>query len=67
MYFTATIRAYDALTEVVWVADVREWSGSDAEPRGTVALRMVGQTHGEGLEEPVRWLRTLLEDIREHM
>lgn len=67
MYFTASVQAYDALTEVIWVATVREWTGSDTEEPDQLVLRLVGQSQGEGLSNPTRWLRQVLEDIREAM
>ena len=67
MYFTASIQLYDALTTVVWVAQVREWSGSDTDEPDRVVLRLTGQLPGEGLESPSKWLRRALEDIRESM
>lgn len=67
MYFTASLQAYDALTEVLWVATVREWTGSDTEAPDRVVLRLEGQFPGVGLENPTRWLRELLEQARESM
>lgn len=67
MYFTANITMYDALTEVIWVATVREWTGSDTEAMDRVVYRLTGQTPGEGLEDPTEWLKRSLEDIRESM
>lgn len=67
MYFTATVMCYDALTEVIWVATVREWTGSDTEQPDRVVLRLTGQFQGEGLSDPTRWLRELLEQVRESM
>lgn len=67
MYFTASLQAYDALTEVIWVVTVREWSGSDTEDPDRLVYRLAGQSAGEGLEEPVRWLREVLEAVREAM
>lgn len=67
MYFTGSIQIYDALTEVVWVAQVREWTGSDTEEPDRVVLRIHGQAPGEGLSNPTKWLRSVLEDIRESL
>lgn len=67
MYMTASIQLYDALETVVWVAQVREWSGSDTEERDQVVLRLTGQFQGEGLDNPTRWLKRALEDIRESL
>jgi len=67
MYFTASIQLYDALTEVVWVATVREWIGSDTDDPDQVVFRLTGQCPGEGLDNPSKWLRRALEDIRETM
>lgn len=67
MYFTASLSAYDALTEVLWVVTVREWTGSDTEAPDRVVYRLAGQTRGEGLEDPTEWLKTLLEQVREAM
>lgn len=67
MYFTCSVQMYDALTEVVWVVQVREWSGSDTEDPDRVVLRLHGQARGEGLDNPTRWLRAVLEDIRESL
>jgi hypothetical protein len=67
MYFTASMQAYDALTEVLWVVTVREWTGSDTEEPDRVVLRLTGQSRGEGLENPTRWLRTVLEEVRESL
>ena len=67
MYFTASVQVYDALTEVVWVLQVREWSGSDTEEPDRVVFRLTGQCPGEGLENPTKWLRLVLEDIRESL
>lgn len=67
MYFTCSVTAYDALTEVLWTATVREWTGSDTEAPDRVVLRLTGQFQGEGLAEPTEWLKTLLEGVREAM
>lgn len=67
MYFTASIQVYDAMTEVIWVATVREWSGSDTEEPDQLVFRLTGQCRGEGLSNPNKWLRLVLEDIRESM
>lgn len=67
MYFTASVIAYDAMTEVIWTATVREWTGSDTEEPDRVVLRIEGQCLGEGLSNPNKWLRRVLEDIRESM
>ena len=67
MYFTATISAYDAMEEVIWVAMVREWTGSDTEEPDRLVFRLTGQIPGEGLSNPNKWLRTVLEGIRESM
>lgn len=67
MYYTMSIQAYDALTEVLWVVTVREWVGSDTESPDRLVLRLEGQARGEGLDNPTRWLRQVLEDIRESM
>lgn len=67
MYFTGRIDLYDALTEVIWVATVREWTGSDTEAPDRLVLRLEGQSLGEGLDSPTVWLRRALEDIREAM
>lgn len=67
MYFTATIAAYDALTEVWWTATVREWTGSDTDAPDQVVLRLTGQCQGEGQDNPTKWLRTLLEEVRESL
>lgn len=67
MYFTASVQAYDALTEVIWVVQVREWTGSDTDEPDLLVFRLTGQSQGEGLSNPSKWLRRVLEDIREAM
>ena len=67
MYFTASVQVYDALEAVVWVVQVREWTEWNPDKEGSVVLRLSGQLQGEGLTNPTRWLRQVLEDIRESM
>lgn len=67
MYFTSSIQIYDALELVVWVVQIREWSGSDTDEPDHVVLRLHGEARGEGLDNPTRWLRAVLEDIRESL
>lgn len=67
MYFTASIQVYDALTEVVWVGQVREWSEDGTDGPSRVVYRLAGTVPGEGLGDPTRWLRGVLEAIRESM
>jgi hypothetical protein len=65
-HFTATIRAYDCLETIQFIVHVRDYD-SPEDLLGTEAAFMVGTLPGRGSAEPTRWLRELLEGIREHM
>lgn len=65
MYYTLSLHAYDMLDQVTWVVTIREWENLGGEERSEVVLRLTGQFPGEGLDNPTRWLRRALEDIRE--
>lgn len=67
MYFTASVQLYDALDQVMWVAQVREWDENPSEDHSEVVYRLSGSLPGEGLSNPTRWLKRALEDIRESM
>ena len=64
--WNARITAYDCMSEVVWtvkVWDSDEWEGSYRPEPWVVE----GSLRGSGSDLPTKWLRSLLEDIREQM
>jgi hypothetical protein len=62
--FNARIVAYDCLDRIEWVA--KTWD-SDLEPgdENYVLQWLTGSMRGQGSDNPTKWLRALLEDIRE--
>lgn len=64
--FNARITAYDCIDQVVWT--VKLWD-FDSPPSDWEAISWAktGTMRGRGSEEASKWLRELLEDIREHM
>lgn len=67
MYFTGSIQVYDVIDQLQWTVLVRQWHEADVWGRSEEALRLVGRVQGEGQDNPSRWLRQALEDIRESM
>lgn len=64
--FNARIVAYDCLDRVEWV--VKTWD-SDLEPGDALYELewLTGSMRGQGSASPTKWLRELLEDIRESL
>lgn len=67
MYYTASLQMYDALADVIWVVQVREWNWTGDESTSEPVLRLTGRLPSEGLGNPTRWLKRALEDIRESL
>jgi len=62
--FNARITAYDCMEMVEWTAKCwdQDWEPGDHWER---VIQLSGSMRGQGVEHPTRWLRELLEDIRE--
>ena len=66
MMWQARIIAYDCIDRVEWTVHV--WDLDEARERGSSSVYdATGAMQGRGSESPTKWLRELLEELREHM
>lgn len=65
-HFVLQMHAYDCLDAVNWVIRIKDWDADgDGYENGVHCL--TGAMQGRGSEDPTRWLRELLEGLREAM
>lgn len=67
MHFTCKIFAYDSLETVQWSVTIVDHDGWGDEITDGLPWTITGALQGRGAESQPRWLREVLEDIREHM
>lgn len=65
-WYGLRITAYDMLESVQWSCRVYGTDNIDQAP-GQPHLELSGAMQGRGAEDPTRWLRELLEEIRESL
>lgn len=65
-HFVLQMHAYDCMDNVNFVVRLRDWD-DDAEDLENGTMILAGALRGQGADDPMHWLRDLLEGVREHM
>lgn len=58
--------AYDCVDHIEWSVQLWDHVELEKDP-GHDVYRLTGSMKGRGEADPTRWLRELLEEVREHM